>query len=276
MEKREVTAFGDDFLTSAGDWFMTTMDIKEMKAKEKRLREETIHKRKEAKGKEKLEIAKMLYKERQKKKAAAQPLKGQAFKAQQEAEILEAYLSPIKEKMEKGEPLTQEDLNNLYMYRGYRKTDVTGMPKGGGKGGATASQWVSALQKNQDDRVGVINKLRGEIDPNSELQIAVDYMGEFDKVKTVEELGELHKKALAELNAMAKEGKIDIPLVNSTISSLNFYKELSEDRIWYQQQAGRPTTIQRPQTKTEIPITGAGEGAPDEVLMMDEIIKGIR
>jgi len=145
MGKREVTAFGDDFLKSAGDWFMTTMDIKEMRAKEKRLREETIYKRKEGKTKAKREIATMLFKERQKKRAAEQPLRGQQFKAQKEAEILEAFLTPIKEKMSKGEPLTQEDLNNLYMYRTYKKTEVTGMPGGAGKGAKTQS--LSDIQK---------------------------------------------------------------------------------------------------------------------------------
>jgi hypothetical protein len=249
MGKREFTAAGDDFLESAGKWFMTTMDIKEMHAKEKRLKEETIYKRKEAKAKAKREIAEMLYK----KKHPGKPRET----------VQRIIYGP------EGEDT------------GTKKVDVTTEYKGlvgkGGKGEASTGQWLTAQRANVDDRANIINKMRGKLSMEPNTQIFIDAAGELDAATRYEEMKAIYDKAIARMKEIPEEEREKSIWIDTAEKDLKEYMKLTDWRLYYEMKIGGvPKTTTREAPTTEIPITGAGEGAPDEVLMMDEIIKGIK
>lgn len=246
MGKREFTSAGDDFLESAGKWFMTTMDIKEMKAKEKRLREETIYKRKEGKAKAKREVAEMLYK----RKHPAKPRET----------VQRIIYGP------EGEGTGTKKVDVTTEYKGL-------VGKGGGKGEATTGQWLTAQRANVDDRANIINKMRGKLSLDPNIQIFIDAAGELDATTRYEDIAEIYNKALAKIEEASKEK--ESPWVDTAKRDLEEYIRLTDWRLYYEMKIGGVPKTTKETTTTEIPITGAGEGAPDEVQMMDDIIKGI-
>lgn len=137
-----LTSFMDPLLESGAKAYITANEIKRLKQEQKRAEEEFKYRQQKDQDDRDHEMAVALFEarreERLAKEEAERPLKGGERKAEAEAEILETYLQPIKDKVERGEEITQEDIDKLYMFRSYRKGESTvsgGAGAGGGKGG---------------------------------------------------------------------------------------------------------------------------------------------
>lgn len=254
------TAFGRNFLESAGKIYLTREQIKQMKEQEKRLTKQHEDNVKLEKFGRKFQIAKILHEAKQKQKEATEPLRGSEFKSQMEGEILETYLKPIRAKMEKGEPITDQDLKNLYMYRSYRKSDVSGMPQGGGAGGATQNQLLTRLNAI-DLELGELSELytkRALVDPT--YGIVTSHTGDMRQANNYEELNAAYDKAKTEVEQKIAEGKG--LYTNSALNDLHNYYSQLYDRLYVNYQMGRISTSAPAPTNAPV---------PDEDGILDEI-----
>lgn len=260
MEKREFTSFTDNFLKRAGREYMSMQQVDKLKRQEKLAKENLAYQKRKHKEDTELDVAKLIVSARQKKTEAEAPLTGGERLADVQADVLETRVEELDKLRAEGKISPQDYIDKLSMYSSYRRTHVTGMPEGGGGGGdgtkaATEANWLNALRGNEDDRRAIVDKMRGEIDMNSKLQVAVDATAEFERAETYADLDTAYNKVMAQLETIAKEGEIQLPLVNAAKNDLARYHRLIQDRIWYDEEMGRtsraPTQAQ-PTTKKEI------------------------
>lgn len=258
MGKREFTAFTDSFLKRAGQEYMSMQQIDNLKRQEKSAKENLDYQKKRHKEDTELDIAKLIVAARQKETEVEAPLTGAERLQDVQADVLETRVEELDKLRAEGKISPQDYIDKLSMYSSYKRTHVTGMPEGGGAGGAkaaTESQWLTALRGNEDDRRAIVDKMRGSIDMDSKLQVAVDATAEFEKAETYEDLKDAYDKVIARLDAIAKEGEIQLPLVDASKNDLARYKILAQDRIWYNAKLGRTSGAQtqaKPVTKKEI------------------------
>lgn len=161
-----------------GKTYLTLEEIKMMKQKIKNKEEEVKLGIREAKEKRKAEITDMLYKEisgrRKEERKAQEPLRGGALLQQKQAEALDLHLKNLYDKQARGEEISREDLDKLFMFYSYRKSDVEGMPEGG-KGKGSPASYLSTMNNAKTQIRLILNELSGKIQSiEPEYQTAVD------------------------------------------------------------------------------------------------------
>lgn len=252
MAKRDVTAFLEGLLPAAerigSKIYMTRLQIAKLRDEEKRLNKQYESEAAKEKEKNKRKWAELIMKARQEKAAAEKPLQGFELEADVRAK-----------RMQEGLPAYTTEKTGEFTF-GYKGA---GGKEGGAKA-ATEAQWLTALRGNEDDRRAIVDKMRGSIDMDSKLQVAVDATAEFEKAETYEDLNAAYNKVMTRLDAIAKEGKVQLPLVDASKNDLARYKILAQDRIWYNEKLGRTSgTIKAP-------------AGTDEDKIFDEIIETVK
>ena len=273
MDKFDVTRFTDSALKAAGRVYMTSQDIKTMREKQKR--EEEKFKLTKAQGEaeiqsQALEGAMAFHKIQHPEKY----VKPGGVEEKGRAEVLAKMGVIYSKDPATWTPAEKSYVKNMAPYMTRRKTDVTGMPGAGGKGGATTGHWLTAQRANVDDRANIINKMRGKLSLDPNIQIFIDAAGELDATTRYEDIAEIYNKAKAKIEEASKEKAS--PWVDTAKKDLEEYIRLTDWRIYYEMKIGGVPKTTKETPTTEIQIFGAGEGAPDEVQMMDDIIKGIK
>lgn len=251
MDKFDITRFTDAALKQAGRVYMTGEDMKTMQKKRKTEEE-----------------------------------KFQFLKKQGDADMRSQALNDAMEfhKMQHPEKYKPRETVQRIIYgpegegTGKKEVDVTtryeGLVGKGGAGGATTGQWLTAQRANVDDRANIINKMRGKLSLDPNIQIFIDAAGELDAATRYEDIADIYNKALAKIEEASKEK--ESPWVDTAKRDLEEYIRLTDWRLYYEMKIGDVPKTTKEAPTTEIPITGAGEGAPDEVQMMDDIIKEIK
>lgn len=275
MGKREFTAFTDSFLKRAGQEYMSMQQIDNLKRQEKSAKENLTYQKKRHKEDTELDIAKLIVAARREETETEAPLSGAERLQDVQADVLETRVEELDKLRAEGKISPQDYIDKLSMYSSYKRTHVTGMPKGGGGKGAkgiTPATAVSSINTIHDDK----RYLRSDIesiklkDPSA--QIAIDAMYRIENMVSEEAAKQIYDTAIQQMEAAITEAQnkgesINDFYVDKTKNIFLSYFIRHKDELFYRQirdGLGRTSeTIKAP-------------AGTDEDKVFDEIIEAIK
>lgn len=214
MPKFEFSPFAENFLETAGKIYLTQEEIREMRRKEKLMRENFKAQLKQRQNIEDMQIAEAIFKAKHPEKFET----GHELEARARAEAIR-----------EGRPgyITQ------------KKVDVTGMATGKGAGQTEKydiAKIMDDLQANANARINILNNIKTISINTEQEQKLTNFIADFDTAESEAEVENIYRKAMEELTKQPVDEKTKAVIVDKSKALLTQYRGLTNHRLFLEKQ----------------------------------------